>query len=400
MAIFSTSNSLHSFALRDSSKDDECDGALKHDIGEPLSSGITTQRTLEYISAAALCLTVILSIGLILRHLARYTVPREQRQIVRIVFFTTFFALMGFLSVTFYRAAVYLAPIAGIYEAICLPALLILYFHYLSPVDQSLWNFFDGLQLTDRHGQPIQQDAVDWATRVWIFVFQYPFAMTVAAIIEIATEAAHRYCAGSLKPRYGHLWVQIISIVSVALAVPSLIRFQMRMKKYIDPKHKSGAKLWTLKGLIFLQFVQQIIFGLLNNHVFNPTAHVTYNDLYYGIPNTLTCLEAFLFALAFWWSYSPSEYHPDVVGTQGHKMAFWRACLDALDLSDLFAGVGTMFQLILNGASRSSADNTQYHTMGPLYSKGAPQQHNHQAQYDSTYGNGYPSEAHLNNRGY
>lgn len=346
-------------SLSKRSSNDECEGVHQNDVGIKLKTGITSQQTLEYISAAALGLTVILGVGLITTHLARYTVPREQRQIVRIIFFPIFFAIMAFLSVAFYDTAIYLRPVASIYEGICLPCLLILYFHYVCPVEQSLWDFFSHVQLTDRDGVPLHKDTESWAKRVWVCVFQFPFTMTAAAIIEIATQAGHVFCAGSLRPRHAHLWVQIIEIIALVIAVPNVILFEIRMKKYIDPRHRSAAKLWSFKGLVILQFIQQIIFGLLNNHVFNPTATLTYNDLYYGIPNTITCIESMLFALAFWWSYSASEYHPDVVKTQGHKMAFWRAIFDSLNIADLLAGVATMFKLLVTGNFLGSEEGGQ-----------------------------------------
>lgn len=380
---------LSTLTPRDSTTSDQCDGAQKHDQGDNLSIGITTQRLLEYISAAGLGVSAILVVGLILRHLACYTIPREQRQIVRIIFFPVVFAAFAFLSVAFYDAAVYLRPVASIYEAICLPALLILYFNYVCPVEQSLWNFFGQIQLTDRHGKPLQGGTLRWVKKVWIFVFQCPFIFTVAAIVEIATEAAHHYCAGSLKPKYGHLWVEILTIVALVLAIPNVIRFESRMKKegYIEKRHKPAAKLWTFKGLVGLQFLQQIIFGLLNGRVFNATATITYNDLYYGIPNTITCLEAPLFALAFWWSFNPSEYHPDVVHTQGYKMAFWRACIDSLNISDLVSGVGTMCKLIAEGALSPTEKSQEY----SQFAMDSPSQALHPQQRVNAYQNAYQS---------
>ena len=121
------------------------------------------------------------------------------------------------------------------------------------------------------------------------------------------------------------------------------------MRGQMDPKHKALLKLFAFKGFVFLQFIQKVLFGLLNGKTFSATAHVTYDDIYYGIPNALTCFEAFLFSVLFLWAFRTNEYHPNRQHTQGHRMPFWRAIFNALNLSDLVIGIVTMFRLVAEG---------------------------------------------------
>jgi uncharacterized membrane protein YjgN (DUF898 family) len=167
--------------------------------------------------------------------------------------------------------------------------------------------------------------------------------------LEIATQGAGVYCVNSLEPRHAHLWCEIINIVAIVLAVPHVIRFERRMREYIDTKHQPGAKLWAFKGFVFLQFVQLILFGLLNGQTFQPTTYITFNDLYYGIPATLTCIEAWIFTGIFLWYFSTEEYTPDNTNGQCYRMPFWRALLDCLNITDLFEATGTSFRILMEG---------------------------------------------------
>lgn len=121
------------------------------------------------------------------------------------------------------------------------------------------------------------------------------------------------------------------------------------MKEHIDPKHKPGAKLWTFKGFVFLQFLQLILFGLLNGRLSHPTASITFNDLYYGIPATLTCIEAWIFTIIFMWSFSTKEYAPDNIDGQCYRMPFWRALLDSLNIADLVEAIAVLVRILMEG---------------------------------------------------
>jgi len=113
--------------------------------------------------------------------------------------------------------------------------------------------------------------------------------------------------------------------------------------------HKPSAKLWTFKGFVFLQFVQLVIFGLLNGQAFTPTAYITYDDLYYGIPAAITCIEAWVFTGLFMWSFSTKEYLLDSQSNQGSRMPFSSAIFNCFNISDIVAGIVLMFDLLMEG---------------------------------------------------
>ncbi|KKP06695.1 hypothetical protein THAR02_01184 [Trichoderma harzianum] len=353
---------------RASDDDDSCARPTTDDNGAVLSIGITTHTLLKILSAVFLGLTVLNSIIHITRHLSRYTAPIQQRQIIRIILVPTVFAILSFLSVLFYQASIYLRPVAEIYESIAIPAIFILYIHYVfpGPGSHSWRELFYRLEDPYSREASIAGGDVTWFKRTCVLVFQYvrynqsfialannvdryPISKTASSIVEIATQGAGVYCVNSLAPGHAHLWCEIINVVSIVLAVPHVIRFERRLKEHIDPKHKPGVKLWTFKGFVFLQFVQLILFGLLNGRLSNPTASITFNDLYYGIPATLTCIEAWIFTIIFMWSFSTKEYAPKNIDGQCNRMPIWRALLDSLNISDLVGAIATLIRILMEG---------------------------------------------------
>jgi hypothetical protein len=83
---------------------------------------------------------------------------------------------------------------------------------------------------------------------------------------------------------------------------------------------------------------------------------MTYNDINYGLPSFLTCLEAVSFSLLFHWSYSATEFqarpHRHLPNTLAPRLGTWRAVRDALDLSDVANAVWVALGLAWEGAVR------------------------------------------------
>jgi hypothetical protein len=89
----------------------------------------------------------------------------------------------------------------------------------------------------------------------------------------------------------------------------------------------------------------------MNGKLFNPTAKATYNDINFGIPSFMTCIESVIFSLIFHWTFSRDEYSEsrrrDRFGGQAKRISTAKAILDALNLSDIIAGTFTALQWIV-----------------------------------------------------
>lgn len=316
---------------------------------------------MQWVAVAGTAITFAISVSLIVLHLRRYRCPKEQRQIIRLIFAPFVFALVALFEVLSYEAAPYIDPIGDYYEAFALCGLFLLYLQYAVPGGTFDQETFDAVKAAE------EGDAAgfDWPRITWIFVFQYPVLETVAIIIQEATQATGNLCVQSLEPKFGHLWVEIISSIGVGAAVMSILRFYGRMKNRIKIR-RGLAKLVCFKLIVFLRFVQQVswifactrraelmsmrqtIFSILLGHdVIKPSKTTTYNDLFYGLPSVLTCVEMAILSLGFWYAFSSTEYGSNAK-PRDRPLPIHKAILDAINPWDLIVGVGRMFSIIIH----------------------------------------------------
>lgn len=305
----------------------------------------TSHTPLVLLSLACTAVTLISSITLITFHLRRYRAPKEQRQIIRILFAPFIFAIVSLAEILNYRIAVYIDPISELYEAFCLCALYLLYIQFATPSGTFGEDMFTAMKQAEETETP--EDS-KWPKFSWIAVFQFPVTDILAIIILEATEASGTYCLSSLSPKYGHIWSQIIRSVGVGAAVLAIFRFYGRMKKLMKAR-RGFAKLVCFKLIVGIRFLQTWIFSILiSKQVIKTSSSFTYGDLTYGIPNALMCVETVLFSAAFWYAFSSTEYGSNAK-PRIERMPLWRAVFDALNPYDLLHGIVKAFVLLTGG---------------------------------------------------
>lgn len=218
----------------------------------------SSYKILFIISAISTAITLISSTTLFTMHLSRYTAPKEQRQIVRMVFAPSVFALISLAEMYNYSVARYINPISDFYEAICICSLFLLYVQFAAPAAVTKGTTFgDDVFETIKAKQETGSTKRNWPRASWIAVFQYPIAQFVAIVILEATEAAGTYCESSLKPKYGHFWVSVIQSVGVTIAVFSIVRFYGRMKVLMKAR-RGLAKITCFKAMVAVRFIQTV----------------------------------------------------------------------------------------------------------------------------------------------
>lgn len=93
---------------------------------EDLSIQGNAHKVMTIVALVGLATTFVISVSLIVQHLRRYRLPKEQRQVIRIAFAPVVFAAVSFCQVLDYKIAQYIDPIGDLYEAFALCALFLL----------------------------------------------------------------------------------------------------------------------------------------------------------------------------------------------------------------------------------------------------------------------------------
>lgn len=327
----------------------------------------TLQQLLFIFSISCAGITTLISIFLIIKHLHRYTEPKQQRQIVRIVFFPVLFATLSALSILNYDAAKYMQPLIALYEPFALAALFLLYIEHVAPDENARSAFFATLEYRRprRKFPPTTKYTVvpggsqRWYRVSFIIVFLFVNVSTIMTIVELVTEATDHYCEESWSPKYAHIWVEVITTVFLVSAVVTVVTFYIRFHK--EPEfsiHKPGLKILSFKLIVFLKFLQSIIFAILLGQI-ETSQKMTGYDLKYGIPAALVAFEQILFAVFFHYVFRSREYHETAKKNLiAPRMGTFRAAANVFNPTDLLVGMFTAVKLLF-GAFRSSAGNPQ-----------------------------------------
>ncbi|OJD38123.1 uncharacterized protein BKCO1_500068 [Diplodia corticola] len=323
--------------MLDKLKNTTCPAPISDVDGQPLDIGITTQWLLTYISIPCIAITTIACLYLIFKHLHRYSRPAEQRQIVRLIWTPVVYSVFSLLGLLFYDAYEYIEPLPELYEAFALACLFVLFVHYgRNPTVRE--SGFTRSQTRNEF-----QSIAD-IKKTWIMVFQYPVVKTILIIAQEASTATGTYCAASNSIHFGHIWITLISNISLVACFLTIVRFYTA-NKHLMAVHKPLAKLLSFKLIVFVIFLQTLVFnfvptpaGLSRNGTLSP------RDVKYGLPSALVCLEMAAFAFFFHYSFRSRMYHPDERGHAGPCMSFAAACVDAANPSDLVMDIAQMFR--------------------------------------------------------
>ncbi|KAF2766076.1 hypothetical protein EJ03DRAFT_338636 [Teratosphaeria nubilosa] len=348
---------------------DTCAAPLTNDVGDPIAGNLTVHHIMILVCAPCLGLTIASTLYLEWRHLHCYKVPQEQRQILRIASLPAVYATFDFLALLFILDYQYIAPIAKIYEAFSIAALFFLVLEWACPDGTDREKYFSNLQGKDKKGNNVPGGSLKWFQTTSRNALQFPLTKLVLIVIQIVTQYYHVFCENSMSPKHAHLWIFLFDIFFVGGAFEGVTSFAKRMGKEgaISASHRARGRILTLLGIVIFQVLQDFIFGLMNGKLFKPSKTVTYNDLNFGIPATLTILESVFFSLLMQWSFSAKEYKEGVrMDRYGMAPAVrtktWRALLDAFNLIDIILGTITAFGLLFGSVqSRYSARSGGHH---------------------------------------
>ena len=154
---------------------DEADLLL---VAEPIVGSLTFQHLILIISIACAGAAAVLSLWLILKHLHRYTQPKQQRQVIRIIFTPVVFAVLSVFAILDYNAAIYIIPLRDLYETFALASLFLLFTEYVAPDEATREAYFFGLENRKKRGGQFSRskayDVIPGGSLKWFHVCNYP----------------------------------------------------------------------------------------------------------------------------------------------------------------------------------------------------------------------------------
>lgn len=274
------------------------------------------QTTTAHLLAASFVWTAIfISCHHIYQHLRYYTLPSEQRCIVRILFIIPIFGFDAWLSLFFVTrsAYVYFDSIRDWYEAFVIYNFMHLCYEYLGGESNIM---------SEIRGKPIQ---TSWYYGTCLFqgrtytigflrfckqaTLQFCIIKPLMSVLTLSLQATGRYKDGDWTFGSSYFCINMVYNMSVSLALYGLILFYQATKDLLSP-YEPVWKFLSVKSIIFMSFWQGVMLVILEKiNVLKP-----YNEdavpgaVAAGYQNFFICIEMFFAAIALRYAFPYEIY--------------------------------------------------------------------------------------------
>ncbi|XP_053298678.1 transmembrane protein 184A isoform X2 [Pleuronectes platessa] len=263
---------------------------------------------------------LIITFHQIFTHLRSYTVPNEQRYIIRILLIVPVYSFDSWLSLLFIsnnQYYVYFDSIRDCYEAFVIYSFLSLSFEYLGG---------ESAIMSEIRGKPIESSCLygtcclgGMSYSIGFLRFckqatlQFCVVKPIMAVIIIVLQAFGKYHDGDFSVTGGYLYITIIYNISVSLSLYALFLFFFATSDLLRP-FEPVLKFLTIKSVIFLSFWQGMVLAILERCDVIPNAlyidgeEVGAGTVAAGWQNFIICIEMFFAAIALRYAFTCTVY--------------------------------------------------------------------------------------------
>ncbi|XP_020036947.1 transmembrane protein 184A isoform X2 [Castor canadensis] len=253
-------------------------------------------------------------------HLRSYTVPLEQRYILRLLLIVPIYALDSWLSLLLlggHQYYVYFDSLRDCYEAFVIYSFLSLCFQYLGG---------ESAIMAEIRGKPIKSSCfygtcclqgMSYSIGFLRFckqaTLQFCIVKPVMAVTTIILQAFDKYNDGDFNIHSGYLYVTLVYNASVSLALYALFLFYFATRELLRP-FEPVLKFLTIKALIFLSFWQGMLLAILERCGVIPEVQaidgtrVGAGTLAAGYQNFLICIEMLFASVALRYAFTCQVY--------------------------------------------------------------------------------------------
>ncbi|BGP30803.1 hypothetical protein JCM10296v2_002560 [Rhodotorula toruloides] len=299
-------------------------------------------------------------------HARNYYKPKEQRQVIRILFMPAVYAVVSFFSYRYFRAYTYYSVSVVAYESLVLAAFLMLLLQYIGQsTDEQKAILRDKEKrkipipfccIRFRPSKPYFLHALKWS------VLQYSLLRPTISIISIITEAFDKLCLNQYSVYFAAVYLDAIDFVSISVALYGLIVFYALVKERLAGK-RPLAKFLSIKIVVMLLFYQSFVFSILQSHgVIEGTEYWTSTNVADGLAALCVCCEMVIMSLVFGWAFTYKEYAPLRPEGAPHTSVF-RSLVHSFNYYDFLVeggrGIAFAWAFILRKPGTHAGKNTR-----------------------------------------
>ncbi|XP_017486269.1 PREDICTED: transmembrane protein 184B-like [Rhagoletis zephyria] len=255
----------------------------------------------------------------IYKHLKYYTLPAEQRWIVRILFIVPIYGFDSWLSLLFFRDNyyVYFDSVRDWYEAFVIYNFLSLCYEYLGG---------EGNIMSEIRGKPIRSSwyygtcclqgrtySIGFLRFCKQATLQFCAVKPIMSFATLVLQAFGKYRDGDWSADSGYLYIIAVYNISVSLALYGLVLFYYATRDLLSP-YDPVWKFFTVKSVIFLSFWQGVILAVFEHaDLISPVftwdgERASAGTVSAGYQNFLICIEMFFASLALRYAFPYQIY--------------------------------------------------------------------------------------------
>jgi hypothetical protein len=258
-------------------------------------------------------LGTILSLFLIMEHLACFFDPDCQTKVVRILFMVPLYSMISWLSILFPSAATYLDLVRDAYESYAIYAFFSLMLALMGGMDV----LYRTLMVEER--DPVTH----FAPFCWMepfrvsprfiqscrrCLFQFMVLKPFVTLVVIILNAKGLMGDSVFDVTRGGFWTALIYNVSITIALYGLAYFYSGTKGFLEGKG-ALAKFLCIKAIIFLSYWQGFIILILAAADVLPTFNYwTKEEAPVGLQDFLICIEMLLVSFAHKFCFGSDEF--------------------------------------------------------------------------------------------
>ncbi|XP_052491831.1 transmembrane protein 184A [Budorcas taxicolor] len=253
-------------------------------------------------------------------HLRAYTVPQEQRYIIRLLFIVPVYAFDSWLSLLLlgaHQRYVYFDSVRDCYEAFVIYSFLSLCFQYLGG---------ESAIMAEIRGKPVRTScfhgtcclrgmtySIGFLRFCKQATLQFCVVKPVMALVTIVLQAFGKYHDGDFNVRSGYLYVTLVYNASVSLALCALFLFYSATRELLQP-FEPVLKFLTIKAVIFLSFWQGLLLAILERCGAIPEVQVIDGStvgagtVAAGYQNFIICIEMLFASIALRYAFTCQVY--------------------------------------------------------------------------------------------
>ncbi|XP_046522840.1 transmembrane protein 184A isoform X4 [Equus quagga] len=253
-------------------------------------------------------------------HLRSYTVPNEQRYIIRLLFIVPIYAFDSWLSLLLlgaHQRYIYFDSVRDCYEAFVIYSFLSLCFQYLGG---------ESAIMAEIRGKPIRSScfygtcclrgrsySIGFLRFCKQATLQFCVVKPIMALVTIILQAFGKYHDGDFNIHSGYLYVTLIYNVSVSLALYALFLFYFATRELLRP-FEPVLKFLTIKAVIFLSFWQGMLLAILERCGAIPEVQVIDGSkvgagtVAAGYQNFIICIEMLFASIALRYAFTCQVY--------------------------------------------------------------------------------------------